>query len=303
MVSTRSRANSTASTASAAATSPIKAAAPKPKKPRKMATKQKTRKGSRVAELAAAVKEMEEDNEAEVMVDNKENAVVNANFNRTAGASSAEAILSDFDYEVESRAEQLRQFGADLCLKLKNIYLIELMKLPKQVRQMPISEFKSMYGGDVNLAVTGELQKIIDQVLPAKTPSVSDKLMTPRAGQSFIECTHQLTETRRITRSTTRQMHAQKHGEAATPTHFTPAIPRTLSFSSTPSVSQRSLLSVEVGTSRSDSAFLLHNSRGHPFNLSDASSVAGLSDEDKTAALIQLRNLNEQVQAVMSKLK
>eukprot|EP00300_Choanocystis_sp_HF-7_P012949 c18095_g1_i2.p1 GENE.c18095_g1_i2~~c18095_g1_i2.p1 ORF type:complete len:161 (+),score=30.44 c18095_g1_i2:79-561(+) len=160
-----------------------------------------------------------------------------------------------------------------------------------------------MYGGDVNLAVTGELQKIIDQVLPAKTPSVSDKLMTPRAGQSFIECTHQLTETRRITRSTTRQMHAQKHGEAATPTHFTPAIPRTLSFSSTPSVSQRSLLSVEVGTSRSDSAFLLHNSRGHPFNLSDASSVAGLSDEDKTAALIQLRNLNEQVQAVMSKLK
>ncbi|KAL6064854.1 EF-hand domain-containing protein [Balamuthia mandrillaris] len=69
---------------------------------------------------------------------------------QSAHAAHLEAILDEFDLEVETRSAALMSEARDLCSSLKNQLHVELMKLPKRIREMPMKEFIDKHGGDIN---------------------------------------------------------------------------------------------------------------------------------------------------------
>jgi hypothetical protein len=54
--------------------------------------------------------------------------------------------------------------------QLQNAFHVELMKIPKRIRQMPIDEFNAKYGGDMQQVLAQQLKDTISQSIPPQTP-------------------------------------------------------------------------------------------------------------------------------------
>jgi len=62
---------------------------------------------------------------------------------------------------------------------LQNKFSIEMMKLPKNVRQMPVHEFFLVFGGDVKAAIAADVQRATDVI--RKTPGKARPPTAPAA--------------------------------------------------------------------------------------------------------------------------
>jgi hypothetical protein len=74
---------------------------------------------------------------------------------------------------VESRCETLRIQAKELETSFRNQLILELLKIPREIREMPMKTFTEQYGGDLNAIIEEALRKRHEQ-LPAP-PSASSK--------------------------------------------------------------------------------------------------------------------------------
>ena len=59
-----------------------------------------------------------------------------------------QTILDEYDLEVESRCLSMQSQAEHLAMGLRNTLHMELMKLPKKVRSMPMHQFLKEYQGE-----------------------------------------------------------------------------------------------------------------------------------------------------------
>ena len=71
---------------------------------------------------------------------------------------------------VESRCRNLKRNSEHMANQLQNAFHVELMKIPKRIRQMPIDEFNAKYGGDMQQVLAQQLKDTISQSIPPQTP-------------------------------------------------------------------------------------------------------------------------------------
>eukprot|EP00299_Pterocystis_sp_00344_P016241 c8148_g1_i1.p1 GENE.c8148_g1_i1~~c8148_g1_i1.p1 ORF type:complete len:224 (-),score=57.56 c8148_g1_i1:45-716(-) len=133
----------------------------------------------------------------------KENTV-----NAQAVSIHAQSILADFDAQVESRIAEMRQRAEEMKHSISRSLTIQLMKIPKNIRTLKMGEFRSQYQCNTTLAMTANLQKVVDELLPPQ--QAGDRMETPRYGRSFVDCTNLLTVSRRMTRSEYRKLTSVK---------------------------------------------------------------------------------------------
>lgn len=79
-----------------------------------------------------------------------------------AGKAQAQQIIDALDAQVRDECAELLRLADDAAVTLRNEYAIQLLKLPKKVRRLPLMEFQREYAGDIEAAllarVTGRLE-------------------------------------------------------------------------------------------------------------------------------------------------
>ncbi len=86
---------------------------------------------------------------------------------------------------VEARCEALKAHAAELATSFRNQLSIELIKIPKAIREMPMKEFVEKYGGDLNVYIEEGIKKRAQSIehipQPPQTPNkdVSGKTNFP----------------------------------------------------------------------------------------------------------------------------
>ncbi|ELR19409.1 uncharacterized protein ACA1_266350 [Acanthamoeba castellanii str. Neff] len=69
------------------------------------------------------------------------------------------AVLAEFDIEVETRCEALRGQARELEASFRNQLILETLKIPRDIRTMPMKTFAEQYGGDLTAIVEEALRK------------------------------------------------------------------------------------------------------------------------------------------------
>ena len=66
---------------------------------------------------------------------------------------------------VEARCKKMEEEIEELVDALRNQLFIEIMKLPQGIREMPMKEFLTQYGGDVNEVYSENLKKLVERTM------------------------------------------------------------------------------------------------------------------------------------------
>ena len=84
--------------------------------------------------------------------------------------------------EVEAKCAALHAFCEDASLALRSELKIQLLKLPKKVRQMPLKEFLSKFAGDINKVVLDELNArwVVDAMADDGSAEAEERAAEPR---------------------------------------------------------------------------------------------------------------------------
>eukprot|EP01087_Luapelamoeba_hula_P005863 TRINITY_DN15915_c0_g1_i1.p1 TRINITY_DN15915_c0_g1~~TRINITY_DN15915_c0_g1_i1.p1 ORF type:complete len:142 (+),score=44.19 TRINITY_DN15915_c0_g1_i1:32-427(+) len=96
------------------------------------------------------------------MDDDKENTAQNHRVDLRA--AKLRSVLADFDLRVEMNCTKMKEELSELVADLRSQLEIEIMKLPEGVREMPMKEFMSKYGGDVNQLFDENLKRMLAQL-------------------------------------------------------------------------------------------------------------------------------------------
>eukprot|EP00241_Pyramimonas_parkeae_P004834 CAMPEP_0114224566 /NCGR_PEP_ID=MMETSP0058-20121206/177_1 /TAXON_ID=36894 /ORGANISM="Pyramimonas parkeae, CCMP726" /LENGTH=373 /DNA_ID=CAMNT_0001335053 /DNA_START=209 /DNA_END=1330 /DNA_ORIENTATION=- len=74
-------------------------------------------------------------------------------------AARVGALLEELELEVDARCSSLKAFAQDMVAALRNEFRVQLLKLPKKVRSMPMSEFRDKYAGDINAVLLEDINR------------------------------------------------------------------------------------------------------------------------------------------------
>lgn len=74
-------------------------------------------------------------------------------------------ILSALDDEVERRCKRLKSEANDLAMAIRNAVSIEIMKLPKCVRVLPVNQFRDEHGGKVSSVLASHVNRSTKEVV------------------------------------------------------------------------------------------------------------------------------------------
>ena len=101
----------------------------------------------------------------------QQRAVETAPSKRTAAGVSAAAaesraakvrsLTEELEAQVESRCAKLMEVAEDAVVALRAEYRVQLMKLPKKVRSMPLAEFRKEFGESIDAAMLSDIDRRI----------------------------------------------------------------------------------------------------------------------------------------------
>jgi len=80
------------------------------------------------------------------------------------------SLLHDLSLQIESKCNQIQKDSDFMITSIQQAFHLELIKLPNQVKQMSIREFKEEYGGDILNVTKGYTQQTL--VKSSKSSSV-----------------------------------------------------------------------------------------------------------------------------------
>lgn len=89
-----------------------------------------------------------------------------------------EDALQDLEAEVESRCATLRAMADDAATALRQELKLQLLKLPKKVRSMPLQEFKEKFSEDINAVLLQNINSKLGDTVVAS--AASPKQAVPR---------------------------------------------------------------------------------------------------------------------------
>eukprot|EP00741_Cyanophora_paradoxa_P009454 tig00000144_g9158.t1 len=97
------------------------------------------------------------------------------------------AVLDQIDLEIESRSKKIISFANDVAAEIQNAFHVQLMKLPKKIRSMPVKHFCSDYKGEMERVIFCDVNSIVQDTIsrtPAAARFTASKVSaTPQAGQ------------------------------------------------------------------------------------------------------------------------
>ena len=73
-----------------------------------------------------------------------------------------ENIVEELDIEVDARCSELRVLAQNAAFSLKNAYRVQLMRLPKRVRSLPLSRFLDEYGDQLDSSLFEGMQNAVN---------------------------------------------------------------------------------------------------------------------------------------------
>eukprot|EP00736_Rhodelphis_marinus_P007224 Rmarinus@m.20048 len=152
--------------------------------------------------------------------ENKENISANVDVtplkrtNAKRNKRKLAGILEELDLEIQTRCESLANHGESLCLNFKAAYELEMMKIPKKIRQMSLIEFYDKYGSTIKSSMMTDIGKAVEEAKvlnPSCIPKAASASKPPTARRAAA------TRTTRSTRASARLAAKSTH-EPATPT-------------------------------------------------------------------------------------
>ena len=69
--------------------------------------------------------------------------------------------MEDIRRDIETKCSALQAFAEEAALALRSELKIQLLKMPKKVRNMPLKDFLSNFAGDINKVIVDELKDIV----------------------------------------------------------------------------------------------------------------------------------------------
>jgi len=200
----------------------------------------------------------------------------------------AKAIIEDIENEVEIRCQKIMHEATTLATSLKNAFSIELVKVPKLIRNMSVKQFCEEHGGDFKAV----LKLSVDENLR--------KQMS--AGQGFQS-------------TLTTPAHIRKIAQTPGFTSGTPACPPTALRQPRPGEivlsSNGSPLAIRENEGRAQvivketgkSHIALELQGGQQLDLAASDELTSLPEEVRQTAMSRLKILQEEIHGILSQLE
>ena len=89
--------------------------------------------------------------------------------------------MRDIRLDIEAKCSALQAFAEDATLALRSELKVQLLKMPKKVRSMPLKDFLSKFAGDINKVIVDELNARF--VSLENATATTNELRTARKGR------------------------------------------------------------------------------------------------------------------------
>ena len=96
-----------------------------------------------------------------------------------------EAVVAELEHESERRVKKLKRQMGDMRQEFLNHFQVELLKIPRKIREMKVEHFSSEYGGSMEEALKKAAQWEVEKVAPTPRPRGA-VAATPRGGHSAL---------------------------------------------------------------------------------------------------------------------
>ena len=96
-----------------------------------------------------------------------------------------EAVVAELEHESERRVKKLKRQMGDMRQEFLNHFQVELLKIPRKIREMKVEHFSSEYGGGMEEALKKAAQWEVEKVAPTPRPR-GVVAATPRGGHSAL---------------------------------------------------------------------------------------------------------------------
>ena len=84
-----------------------------------------------------------------------------------------EAVVAELEHESERRVKKLKRQMGDMRQEFLNHFQVELLKIPRKIREMKVEHFSSEYGGSMEEALKKAAQWEVEKVAPTPRPAAS----------------------------------------------------------------------------------------------------------------------------------
>jgi DNA-binding HxlR family transcriptional regulator len=96
-----------------------------------------------------------------------------------------EAVVAELEHESERRVKKLKRQMGDMRQEFLNHFQVELLKIPRKIREMKVEHFSSEYGGSMEEALKKAAQWEVEKVAPTPRPR-GVVAATPRGGHAAL---------------------------------------------------------------------------------------------------------------------
>ena len=87
-----------------------------------------------------------------------------------------EAVVAELEHESERRVKKLKRQMGDMRQEFLNHFQVELLKIPRKIREMKVEHFSSEYGGSMEEALKKAAQWEVEKVAPTPRRGLAVKV-------------------------------------------------------------------------------------------------------------------------------
>ncbi|KAI0219974.1 Borealin [Lamellibrachia satsuma] len=110
------------------------------------------------------------------------------NLNAQQKKKKLDLLLKDFDAEVQERVASMREFTAQAGKHIETAYMVELLQIPKHLREMKVTDFLAA-GGDVSKVAMMDARKIVEVIANSVASKVTQASLKEGSGDKQTEDT------------------------------------------------------------------------------------------------------------------
>jgi len=78
-----------------------------------------------------------------------------------------ESIIDELDIEVDARCAELKSLAKSAAFSVKNMFRVQMMKIPKKVRALTLNDFQKQYGGDIDAVLLKDIETSVANIYEA----------------------------------------------------------------------------------------------------------------------------------------
>eukprot|EP00871_Galdieria_phlegrea_P001020 jgi/Galph1/1919/GphlegSOOS_G591.1 len=82
--------------------------------------------------------------------------------------TKTKSILEEFDIEFQAKLRAMQELAESYEVSLRNCLTVQLVKIPKRIREMKIEEFRQNYGEDISAVLVTEIESEVKTQLQSR---------------------------------------------------------------------------------------------------------------------------------------